>query len=232
MARDSRGRRGTGGDRHSWFLLCTCRDCACACSNRNWRACAATKIPRCASAGLAMLMIVLFSGELVGKQESDSVRITTASQVMDRITPLTVILGNGFGVGVEERPVHMENSYLEIFHKQGVLGLLWWGSMFFFLIVRYRKARRVNHEYAQPLFLSSCFVAFESLTNPFINNPIGIFIWLIALVGLDVLSRPSSPIALLGSVSWQRPDEREDNKRMKISVCMAVYNGSRYIVSR
>jgi O-antigen ligase len=150
------------------------------------------------SAGLAMLMIVLFSGELVGKQESDSVRITTASQVMDRITPLTVILGNGFGVGVEERPVHMENSYLEIFHKQGVLGLLWWGSMFFFLIVRYRKARRVNHEYAQPLFLSSCFVAFESLTNPFINNPIGIFIWLIALVGLDVLSRPSSPIALLG----------------------------------
>jgi hypothetical protein len=149
-------------------------------------------------AGLALLLILLFSGQLVDKQESDSVRITTASQVMDRITPVTIILGNGFGVGVEERPVHMENSYLEIFHKQGVLGILWWGSMFFFLIMRYRKARRANYEYAQPLFLSACFVAFESLTNPFINNPIGIFVWLIALVGLDVLSGSRSSNASLG----------------------------------
>jgi hypothetical protein len=138
--------------------------------------------------GLAMLMILLYSGQLADKQQSDFERITTASQVMDRITPVTIILGNGFGVGVEERPVHMENSFLEIFHKQGVLGILWWGSVFFFLTMRYRKARRANYEYAQPLFLSACFVAFESLTNPFINNPIGIFVWLIALVGLDVIS--------------------------------------------
>jgi hypothetical protein len=149
-------------------------------------------------AGLAMLLILLFSGQLVDKQESDFVRITTASQVMDRITPVTIILGNGFGVGVEERPVHMENSFLEIFHKQGVLGILWWASIFFFLIMRYRKARRANYEYAQPLFLSACFVAFESLTNPFINNPIGIFVWLIALVGLDVLSGPCASNASLG----------------------------------
>jgi hypothetical protein len=149
-------------------------------------------------AGLAMLLMSFFSGELLEKQESDSVRITTASQVVDRITPLTIILGNGLGVGVEERPVHMENSYLEIFHKQGVLGMLWWGSMFLFLIVRYRKARHTNYQYAQPLFLSACFVAFESLTNPFINNPIGIFVWLIALVGLDVLSGALSSTASLG----------------------------------
>ena len=109
-----------------------------------------------------------------------------------------MIVGNGLGVGVKERPVHMENSYLEIFHKQGILGMLWWGSMCLFLITRYRKARHTNYKYAQPLLLSACFVAFESLTNPFINNPIGIFVWLIALVGLDVLSKADSSTALFG----------------------------------
>jgi hypothetical protein len=143
-------------------------------------------------AGLAMLLILLFSGQLVDKQESDHVRITTASQVMDRITPVSIIFGNGFGVGVEEKPTHMEDSFLEIFHKQGLLGFLWWGTMYFLLIMRYRKVRRANYEFAQPLFLSACFVAFESLTNPFINNPIGIFVLLIVLVGLDVLSGSGS----------------------------------------
>ena len=148
-------------------------------------------------AGLAMLLI-LFSGGLVDKQESDSVRITTTSQVVNRITPLSIIFGNGFGVGVEERPVHMENSYLEIFHKQGILGILWWCSMFVLWIMRYRKARHANYQYAQPLFLSACFVAIQSLINPFINNPIGIFVGLIALVGLDVLSESRSSNASLG----------------------------------
>ncbi len=140
----------------------------------------------------AMLLILFFSGKLVNKQDSDMVRITTASQVVDRITPLTIILGNGFGVGVEGRPVHMENSFLEIFHKQGAVGMLWWGSLCIFMIMRYRKARIANYEYAQPLFLSACFIAFQSFINAFINNPIGIFVWIIALVGLDVVSRNHS----------------------------------------
>jgi len=125
----------------------------------------------------------------------------------------------------------MENSYLEIFHKQGVLGLLWWGSCFF-LIVRYPSARRVNHRVCASRY--SCLhasFAFESLTKPVHKQSNWRFLFgLIALVGLDVLSRTQFADCLCwGSVSWQRPDEREDNKRMKISVCMAVYNGSRYI---
>jgi hypothetical protein len=138
------------------------------------------------------ILLVSLSGQVIGKEDSDSVRIETARQVADQITPLSFFLGNGLGVGVEERPVHMENSYLEIFHKQGALGLLWWASMLILLIARYRSARRINYLCAQPLFLSACFVAFESLTNPFINNPIGLFVLIVAMVGLNVISEGQS----------------------------------------
>jgi hypothetical protein len=147
-------------------------------------------------ASLAMLLVSL-SGQLVGKADSDNLRIETAHQVADQVTPISFFLGNGLGIGVEERPVHMENSYLEIFHKQGALGLLWWASMCFLLITRYRKARRIDYLCAQPLFLSGCFVAIESLTNPFINSPIGLFMLIIAMVGLDVISDRNSSATLL-----------------------------------
>jgi hypothetical protein len=32
------------------------------------------------------------------------------------------------------------------------------------------------------------FVIFESATNPYVNNPIGIFVWIVSLVGLDVIT--------------------------------------------
>jgi uncharacterized membrane protein YuzA (DUF378 family) len=150
------------------------------------------------SAAAIMLLFILYSGSLVGKKDSDATRFLTVNQVMDRVNPLSFVFGHGLGVGVPERPTHMEISYLEIFQKQGLLGLTWWASVFMLLLIRYRKARNINYTYAQPLFLSVIFVIVESATNPFINNPIGIFVWIIALVGLDVLSGAQTSSALLG----------------------------------
>jgi uncharacterized membrane protein YuzA (DUF378 family) len=140
-----------------------------------------------------MLLILLFSGSVMGKPESDEIRVVTISQVVDQMTPLSVVFGHGLGVGVPRKLGHMEISYLEIFHKQGLLGLVWWSSVFLLLFMRYRRARRVNYIYAQPLFLSVVFLAVESATNPFVNSPIGIFVWIVALVGLDVISMNYSP---------------------------------------
>jgi hypothetical protein len=106
------------------------------------------------------------------------------------------VFGNGFGIGLDIGTSQI--SYLEIFYKQGLLGLTWWALVFILLLMRYRKARRINYLSAQPLFLSVIFVIVESATNPFVNNPIGIFVWLIALVGMDVLSGARSSTALLG----------------------------------
>jgi hypothetical protein len=128
---------------------------------------------------------------------SDSFRIETLHEVTDRITLLSFVFGNGLGVGVPVRPVHMETTYIEIFHKQGLLGLTWWSSVFMLLLMRYRKARRVNYLSAQPLFLSVIFVIIQSVTNQFVNNPIGIFVWIFALVGLNIISNSSSSAVLL-----------------------------------
>ncbi|MDR3725098.1 MAG: hypothetical protein P4K83_11500 [Terracidiphilus sp.] len=143
------------------------------------------------------MVLIMFSGSLVGKEDSDYVRITTAREVMDKITLPSVLFGNGFGIGVESKPVHMESSFLEIFHKQGLLGCLWWGAVFALLVERYRKVRQVNYSIAQPLFLSVVFLIFESMTNPYLNNPIGMYVLIVAVAGLGVLARSDSLQPLL-----------------------------------
>jgi hypothetical protein len=142
-------------------------------------------------AAISLPVLFSLSGD---KTESNSVRITTLSQVADRINPASVIFGHGFGNGVPERPEHMEISYVEIFHKQGALGLFWWASLITTFAFRFGKARvGENRRLAFPLFLSAVFVLFESATNPFVNNPIGMYPLLICFVGLGVLAEPDAP---------------------------------------
>ena len=133
---------------------------------------------------------VLFS--MAGdKTESNTIRLTTISQVMESTTPASLLIGHGFGIGVPERPAHMEISYLEIFQKQGAVGLLWWATLFAIMAYRLRKALALgNKSLAYGLFLSSAFIAFESATNPFLNNPIGMYPFIFALVGLGILGDP------------------------------------------
>jgi len=54
--------------------------------------------------------------------------------------------------------------------------------------LRFRKAAKfADRRLAYPLFLSAAFVFFESLTNPFINNPIGMSFLAICLAALKKL---------------------------------------------
>jgi hypothetical protein len=135
-----------------------------------------------------MLLPVLFS--MAGdKTESNAVRLTTISQVLENTGAASAIIGHGFGIGVPERPAHMEITYLEIFQKQGVVGLLWWAALLAMMASRLRRAIALgNKNLAYPLFLSSAFIAFESATNPFLNNPIGMYPLIFALVALGILS--------------------------------------------
>ena len=120
--------------------------------------------------------------EAIGdKSASDQVRIDTFDQVIDRINIFTIFIGQGFGNGVPIRPERMEISYLEIFHKQGILGLSFWIMLLFLNFYFYNKIK--NHrEIALAFLLSVCFVYLQSLTNPFINNPIGISIITLSIV--------------------------------------------------
>jgi hypothetical protein len=127
------------------------------------------------------------------KDKSDADRIVQINEVKQRVTPTSFIIGHGFGIGIPSRPVHMEISYLEIFHKQGILGLALWAILFFYGIYLYRKVPK-NQKHLDPFYLSFLFVFAQSLTNPFINNPIGLTIIILSLSVFKVLSRENNTI--------------------------------------
>ena len=130
------------------------------------------------------------SDKLLGDREfSDNARYLQIREVVNAITPSSLIWGHGFGKGVASRPVHMEIAYLEIFHKQGLLGIAVWTFLFSNLVSLFKKARVHSTQIATAFFLSALFVFFQSLTNQYVNNPIGMGMVLIALTTLDFLTR-------------------------------------------
>lgn len=139
-----------------------------------------------------ILNMAMFVGD---KTESDLVRAVTAGQVIDAVTIKSALMGHGFGQGVPERPVHMETSLLEIFHKQGLIGLFFWFAFIYFIIYYYRQSCNYhNDKIALPFMLSSVFVYLQSITNPYMNNPIGMSFLLISIIVLRLLSLPDGQV--------------------------------------
>jgi hypothetical protein len=141
-------------------------------------------------AGLLIVGSLYFFGnfELGDKELSDSIRVQQLVQVAERINPISFFIGHGFGIGVPVREVHMEIGYLEVFHKQGIVGLLLWALFFLILynaIVKGQSLPEIRKSY----LLSSLLVVLLSLTNPFFNNPIGISLFIIVLVSMSVLNQ-------------------------------------------
>ena len=144
--------------------------------------------------GILSIAIVLIGSALLidsigDRSDSDAVRYIQVDQVIDRISTVSFFIGNGFGVGVPDRPIHMENSFLEIFHKQGLFGLIFWIVLLGYTYQLYLKISNSSYRrIALPYLLSVIFVYLQSLTNPFLNNPIGLSMILMSIVVFNKLS--------------------------------------------
>jgi O-antigen ligase len=133
---------------------------------------------------LAFVIAMPFYLNSVGdRADSDIIRVIQFDQVMDKANLFNVLIGDGFGKGIPIRPVHMEISYLEIFSKQGLLGILFWLALFVY--ITYKCFNNPNYKthtaIMTPFYLSVVFVYLQSMTNPFLNNSIGMSIVLISL---------------------------------------------------
>ncbi|ELR71222.1 hypothetical protein C900_03026 [Fulvivirga imtechensis AK7] len=127
--------------------------------------------------------------KLLGNRDfSNNERKKQFRQVLERTTLTSLFFGHGFGIGVPVRPIHMEISYLEIFHKQGLIGLLFWAFIFYLLTKKYFYSRK-RTSLAHAFYFGSLFIFFQSLTNQYFNNPIGMSFILISLVGLDIIRK-------------------------------------------
>ena len=121
--------------------------------------------------------------------QSDIIRKKQFHQVLERVNFESALVGHGFGIGVPIRPVHMEVAYLEIFHKQGLVGIAFWVFIFVWIGFKYIRVRNHRESALATVFtMGSCFVFVQSITNQYLNNPIGMTMILLAIVALIVFS--------------------------------------------
>jgi hypothetical protein len=134
-----------------------------------------------------LFVSVLRGGEQISSSNED--RILTINQVKDQITAGTLLWGHGFGIGVPESPEHMTITYLEIIHKNGLIGLTVWGSLIVLVLRRYVHLKRSpdRFETATPFALGVLIVVVDTFTNPTLNNPIGLSIVFICFSVLGFL---------------------------------------------
>jgi hypothetical protein len=116
---------------------------------------------------------------------SDEGRIQQVNEVVEKTSISSFFVGHGFGQGISSRPIHMEIAYLEVFHKQGLVGLAFWGIVAWMILVAYLRSDQSS--IANAFFYSSIFVFTQSATNQYFNNPIGMSVLLLSLVCLDKL---------------------------------------------
>lgn len=123
----------------------------------------------------------------VDRSGGDAIRVQTIREVFDRATILSVLVGHGLGVGVPTRMIHMENSFLEIFHKQGFFGLFFWIYLlmksYFYFINTLEEQKQI----ALPFLIAISMIYLQSLFNPYLNNPIGMSFVIISYVSLKVI---------------------------------------------
>jgi hypothetical protein len=145
----------------------------------------------------AYIFFGIYLDALGDKSESDHARYIQISEVKNEIDPFSFFIGHGFGKGTYSREGHIEISYFEIFHKQGLFGLSFYlGLLLYIFFLYYKAEQNGNKQLALPYLLASIFIYLQSFTNPFINNPIGMSVILISIVilkRLEILS-PNSQI--------------------------------------
>ena len=119
---------------------------------------------------------------------TDKIRILDLQAALNQSNLSTIFIGNGIGSPIGSRQ-RVEIIFLEIFCKQGIIGLLFWLSLLvsnFFLFFKLDPNKKPE---ALPFLLSSLFVYLASSTNNFLTGSIGMSIVLICIVVLTVISK-------------------------------------------
>lgn len=144
------------------------------------------------AAALLVAFVVLYSS-VAGFSEqrsiSNAVRMDDMAFIFGNVGPLTMLFGNGFGTPVAER-LNIENTYLWVLWKNGLVGLAFWLAPLLACIVLFSRIPRRAAEFRLgcALLFSAVLIYVQSAMNPYLNNPIGLMMVMLALFGLRELS--------------------------------------------
>ncbi|NQW95153.1 MAG: hypothetical protein HQ446_14210 [Polaromonas sp.] len=130
---------------------------------------------------------------LVQRGISNSIRIMDFSFIQRHFDISSLAFGEGMGTYINGR-LSIENSYLTIFWKMGLVALLFWLlpigiGLYYFLEVSRNSAA---YSLACAFFFGMVFVYVQTVSNPYLNNPIGLSFVMMAIFSLRTLASMSS----------------------------------------
>ena len=139
---------------------------------------------------------VLLFGDLMFSDESiflrkdvdvsDATRFEDIEFMLTNVNSLSLLFGHGFGSLISGSRLNIENSFLWIWWKSGLVGLIFWISP---LILCYRSFKQIPIASASfslgcAFFCSVVLIYIQSTMNPYLTNPIGLSFVMIAIFSL------------------------------------------------
>jgi hypothetical protein len=145
--------------------------------------------------GLFPIVADYYGSVLGDRSESDQIRVMQLNQVKASITPFSFIMGMGYGNGIAVRPNHFEINFLEIFYKQGIIGLFFWMFLLGVITYKFFQVKNIGRsKEGAPFLLATFFLYIQSMSNPFLSNSIGMTFIFISYLCLDILSKKNKLI--------------------------------------
>jgi len=134
--------------------------------------------------------VVLINQTLPSVVQSNAIRLNDLKAISDAIPiadAMTMLFGHGFGAQVLGREM-IEITYVNVFIKQGLIGIVFWLLPAVYLVWQLCLIRDAAlRSLAMPYVMAAALVYVVSLTNPFLTNPIGMAVVLIAMVAVRVV---------------------------------------------
>ena len=121
----------------------------------------------------------------------DNIRSDDLKFIVKELDFSMAAIGRGLGAPIRDRE-RIEMTYLEVFYKQGLLGLSVWLALFLYTFYFYLKVPRETKQFGLAFFLASLFVFVETVTNTFLTGSIGMAVVFISLASLLVLTRENA----------------------------------------
>ncbi|WP_445777212.1 hypothetical protein [Shewanella sp.] len=125
---------------------------------------------------------------LILRPDSDAARFIQFREVIEMINLNSIFIGHGYGIGTPSRPNNFEITYLEIFHKQGILGLTFWIFILFYMSKKFWYLKD-KIPISKPIYAGVLVIYVQTFTNPYLINSMGIGYLALAFVSLNHLTR-------------------------------------------
>ena len=156
-----------------------------------WRTAGVASLAAAAAAFLVWVFLPSLDDAFSGQRDvSNNQRFEDVAFIVENASVRTLLIGEGFGSLINER-LNIENTFLWVLWKLGVVGVAFWCVPFAICLYYYARIprRRPEHRLGSAFFFSVCLIYIQTQTNPYLNNPIGLSFVLLAIFSLRSLSQ-------------------------------------------